>query len=234
MILTNCNCGEKLDCGCTLSFSSYISNPVSVLDIGSLIGGTCSLDAYVIDWYRNGEFYITSGEGGDDDINAFHPFTGTGAIPVPGGTYVPVLRYVVLSGQSTKLFPDKKECSNWCDFTNNLPEVIVVESLDCGKTNISGDYQYQMNYVSTQDYSLATRTLNWNLASDTKYFAFRFQAYTIADKIEIFKNEETTPIMAWIAGSHLNSNDISTMPYEIKGEVIQVLVMDTYTTGDYL
>ena len=114
MIITNCNCGKKLACGCTLSFSSYIANPVSVLDVGTLQGGTCTFSEYVIDWFRDGAFYLTTGVGNAPDISAYHPFTGAAAIPVAGGTYVPVLRYVVLTGQTTKIFSSKR-FSDSCD-----------------------------------------------------------------------------------------------------------------------
>jgi hypothetical protein len=236
MILTNCNCGEKVDCGCVLSFSSYIQNSVSVLDVGTLEGGTCSFEEYVIDWYRNGQHAMVSGVGYDPDIEAFHPFTGNSAIPVLSGTYVPVVRYVVISGE--QIFFEKKQCHKWCDVVQDLP-AITVSALNCGSSNITGLYQFQISYSNIEPVSLPARRLTWNLPSDlsTKYFAVEFIAYDIADKIEIFFKDENNILTAWIAGSSVSTN-YTELPYRYwetaYNKLKFVIELPDYADGDFL
>src|SRR6056297_277082 len=99
MKLTNCTCAKKIDCNCFPYFDQYTEQSVSVLEVGNLISDACTFDEYVIDWYRDGQLVFTSGVGNDPDITIFHPMTGDSAVPVPSGTYTPVLRYVVLNGE---------------------------------------------------------------------------------------------------------------------------------------
>lgn len=234
MILTNCNCGEKIDCGCTLNFSSYVQNSVSVLDVGVLQGGSCEFDEYVIDWYRNGELYMTSGEGNEPDIQAFHPFTGTAAIPVLDGTYVPKLRYVVIDG--VQIFSGPRQCVKWCPGISTELPMITVSALNCGSTNISGNYKYRLSYTATQDFSMASRKVAWTLVNGVKYFAVRFTGASISDKIEIFYNDENNLLSAYIIGNDVPAYDDSAIPYKIKTSfgVSFVVEMPEYTDGDFL
>lgn len=235
MKLTNCNCGELIDCGCTLSFSSYVTNPISVLDVGNLVGTPCTFSEYVIDWYRNGEFYMASGVGSNPEITAFHPFTGSAAIPVISGNYTPVVRYVVLTGETTKLFPTEKNCFDWCEFTNSLPEIIVVNPLNCGVSNTGGDYQFQLSYSTTQDYALSERVIRWDLDEDAKWFAISFDAQQVADKIEIFHNDSLTPLSSWIVGTRFNTDYDTAMPYRMAFLWLRwVIELPDYAPGDYL
>jgi len=236
MIITNCNKNTISTCGCTPSFSSYVNNSVSVLDVGNLLGGSCTLTAYVIDWYRDGVHSLVSGTiGSAPDVTAFHPFTGSGAIPVAGGNWVPVIRWVVVGG--VKIYSTPTPCKTWCSTLTGLPS-ITVNSLNCSTTNSTGDsnYQYKLSYNTTQDYSLADRTVRWDLDASIKWFAVRFEGLTVADKIEVFKNEETNPLTAWIVGSNLNTSQVATMPYNSgsASEIKFVQEISTYNSGDYL
>lgn len=235
MILTNCNKTEQVVCGCTPAFSSYVNNSFSVLDVGTLIGGSCTFTDYVIDWYVNGVKMLVSGTiGSSPDVQAFHPFTGSAAIPVPAGDWVPVIRWVISGGQ--KIFPSPTSCGKWCATLTGLP-TITVQALNCMSSNTTGDvlYQYKLSYSTTQDYSLASRLVNWSLQSDTRWVGVKFEGLNVADKIEIFKNEQTSPMTAWIVGTNYNTNQAATMPYNIGlSQTKFVLDISTYTPGDYL
>ena len=229
-----CNCGEKVNCGCTLSFSSHVANSVSVLDVGTLQGGSCSFSEYVIDWYRNGEHAMVSGVGYDPDIQSYHPFTGNGAIPVPGGTWVPVVRHVVLDGQTERIFTSPKKCNKWCEFISELP-TINVSSLDCSTVlNPNANYQVNLNYSTTQDYSLASRTLIWNLESSVKALAFYFSGSDVADQLDIYWKDETTPLISWICGTQLISPQVDTLPYQSYGSVSFIIPLPEFSVGDYI
>jgi hypothetical protein len=241
MILTNCNCGEKVNCGCVLSFSNYIQDSISVLDVGTLEGGNCSFDEYVIDWYRDGEHALVSGYGSDPGIEAYHPFTGEAAIPVPGGTWIPVLRYVIFQGTTEKVFNKPVQCKKWCKFdSSNLP-TITISSLYCGLIGTgvntpSSYYDYKIAYKTTQDYSLAARKVFFTLDSDAYYFAFYFAAYVVADRLKIFHSSDlNTPLVDIIVGTEQTTHDVESVPKQLDiSDVKQFIVLPEYTAGDYL
>lgn len=239
MIITNCNCGEKVTCNCgTLSFDSYVVSPVSVLDVGSLIAsGGCTIDEYVIDWYRDGVHYLVSGEGLDPEIEAFHPFTGDGAILVEAGEFVPVLRYIVIAG--VQIFVTPKPCQKWCEVVIDLP-TITVNPLYCGlisaATPLSG-FDYKISYNSSQDWALASRTARFELDASNTFFAFTFKAYQVEDRITIWhSNDLVNPIADYIVGSDLTYSDFNANPVEIdiSGDMYIVLELPVYTEGAYL
>lgn len=240
MIITDCNCGKKLNCGCTLSFSSYVATSISVLDVGTLSGGSCSFAQYVIDWFRDGVFYMTSGVGSDNDIQAYHPFTGTAAIPVAHGTYVPVLRYAILTGQTTKIFPSKKSCHDWCSFSGTLP-TINVSSIYCGLVGIGSNtptspYHFKLNYATTQDYSLAARKFMFLLDEQAGFFAYQFAPASVYDQIKIYFKDETTPLWDITAGTeNRTAINMWTSPFKLYSSSYKhVFRLPAYQPGDYL
>ena len=229
---------EKVVCGCTPSFSSYVNNTTSVLNVGNLVGGSCTFTSYVIDWFRNGNKELVSGtNGAAPDIQAIHPFTGAAAIPVQGGTWVPVIRWVVVGG--IKYYPQPTKCKKWCSSLTGLP-TITVNSLNCGSTGgtPASGYQYKLTYNTTLDYTLASRTIRWDLPSDLSVinFAIMFTGFTVADKVEVFFKDSSTPLMAWIIGDNLNTNTYTAMPY--KRDWVStfkfVVGLPVYAAGDYL
>ena len=213
MRLNNCNCGERIDCGCTVSFDSYQASSVSVLSVGNLVGGSCTFDAYVIDWYVDGQRTLVSGKGNDPAIQAHHPFTGSAAIPVIGGTWVPKIRYVVIGGEV--IYNGYRKCDRWCDSLEGLP-TINVSSIGCGMKNLTNSlYDYLISYNTSQDYSLASRTIRFDLPTDLSavYFAFYFYGQDVADQIDIYLNESEQPLTSWIVGTRFNTNWWQSMPY---------------------
>lgn len=240
MKITNCNCGNLIDCGCELSFDSYVSPSLSVLSVGNLIGGTCTLQEYVIDWYRNGVRELVSGVGTDPEIEAYHPFLGTASIPVLPGNWVPVVRYIVVNG--VQIFNEKKNCKDWCLWISNLPTVIVVNPINCASTSypVGNYYDYRIAYVSSQDYSLSSRKIMYMLKDDLtiKYVAFAFHGYTVADRIDIYHNNDTIPVTSVIVGTiGISGNQYTTMPYVFlsgAGPAKFLIDVNGYSVGDYL
>lgn len=229
---------EVINCNCTLSFDSYVNNSISVLSVGNLIGGDdCVFDEYVIDWYRDGEHALVSGIGDNPEIEAYHPFLGAASIPVIAGTWVPRVRYVVIDGE--RVFAQRTPCQKWCSMLQNLPVIIVVNPLTCETTSypVTAGYSYQISYTSAMDYSMAGRTIRFDLPADRSayYFAFRFQGFTVADKIEIFFKNSITPLTSWIVGLNVPVMQYNTMPYEHNNnELRYVFALPRYSAGDYL
>ena len=242
MRLSNCNCGKMIECGCVPYFDSFVNNTVSVLSVGNLVSNTCVFDEYVIDWYRDNEHAMVSGKGYDPDIEAHHPFVGDAALPVVGGQWKPVLRYVVVGG--IKIYPTPKKCQNWCsDLDVALPSAEVpyinVINLACGMTggNPATWYDYRINYNTTQDFTLATKTIRFFLDEQTGYVAYQFTASIVADQIEIYYNAENVPLAQYIVGTDLPSNNLNVLPEEIDNNLIKSVVNlsgRTFAEGDYL
>jgi len=237
MILTNCNCPIKIECECgTLSFDYYNAAAVSVLEVGELVSSEsgCILDGYVIDWYVDDVLTLTTGVGDDPDIQAIHPFIGDAAIPVIGGSYVPVIRYLVIDGD--RVFTSPKPCQKWCDVDLDLPVSIEVARLNCGSSNITGSYQYQIKYISTDPDSLPSRIVAVDLPDDlsTLYFAINFYGYDISDKVELYFNGVTL-LTAWIIGSD-SSNQFDSLPFGRKNTSYHRFVVELpeYDIGDFL
>lgn len=241
VIVTNSVCGEEIDCNCIVSFDYYEENSISVLSVGNLVGDNCEVDAYVIDWYRDGVHAMVSGKGTDPDIETFHPFIGFEAVPVLAGTWVPVVRYIVVSDDL--IFSSQggaaETCGNWCLSLSNLPVIIVVSPLNCDSvsTPLPTPYNYKLSYISSQDYNLASRLLTFELPSNlsAKYFAFRFDGFDVADKIQIYFNEDLTPLTDWTVGTRYTVENTFVQP----GTLITsfgkfVLEIPTYEAGDRL
>ena len=243
MILTNCNCAEKIDCGCTVGFDSYESESISVLSVGNLIGGDCTFDEYVIDWYRDGEHALVSGVGNDPDIEAFHPFLGVESIPVIAGTYVPVIRYVIIAGEV--IFGTNKKCRKWCEDLLGLPNIIVITVLpiECGLVGTdyqqaSTYYDFKLSYNTSQNWALASRKVKFVLDETAKYFAFAFRAYIVSDQIKIYhSNDLNTPIANYVVGDELVDNWESDPPYIRATQYTWFkvpVILPEYTPGAYL
>jgi hypothetical protein len=242
MILTNCNTLDEVVCGCTPTFSSYVNNSISVLDVGNLLGGSCTFTAYVIEWYRNGELALVSGTvGSDPDVTAFHPFTGSAAIPVLSGTWVPSIRWVVVGG--VKIHSKPTSCKKWCRDLYGLPPItlpsINILSINCGISNITGDYQYRLTYNTSQDYAYAARTVIFELPSDGSIinFAIQFTGYTVADKVEVFYKDTTQMLMGWVIGTNNTAlAQYTTMPYERNTNLPFkfAFALPAYQAGDYI
>ncbi len=248
MKITNCNCGKLVDCGCTLSFDTWQNNTVSVLSVGNLTGGSCVLDEYVIDWYRDGHHSMVSGKGYDPDIQSFHPFNGLSAVPVEPGQWKPILRYVVIGGE--KLYAQKHKCQSWCmDLQAELPSIsvpfITVSALSCGfvgqgnNAPSNSNYDFAVRYETSQDFALAQRTIRMLLSPDgsTGYLAMLFIGFNVADQIKAYYHDEPTPLSAYVVGSNLPANNPIAVPQEIDYSSAGIVVnfqAKAYQPGDYI
>lgn len=246
MKLTNCNCGEKVDCGCELEFDYYETDTTSVLTVGNLVdvasSANCEFTDYVIDWYYESDpdIKFTTGAGDDPDITYTHPFIGIESIPVEGGTWKPIVRYIVIAG--AKIFTSPKSCQKWCDMTINLPE-IEVNPFTCS----SSVGPYAVYYTHRLEYNClinkvedAEQTVRFNLDTDGSVtdFAWYFNGYEIADRITFIycdvDGNELETLGDWVVGTDTEWN-LSSTPKHIKTTYIKrVIHLPTYTLGDFL
>lgn len=235
--IVNKICGVELDWIFNSYFDHYEQNSISVLSVGNLLSNYV-LDAYVIDWYRDGIFEMTSGIGTDPDIESFHPFLGLASIPVLAGLWVPIIRYVVVGG--VRIFRDPNHpdrvCEDWNANLGNLPVIIVVAPLDCATTAPgAAPFNFRLSYISSQDFALGARKLRFNLNANAKYMAIRFGGYTVADRIDVYLNGETTLLYSMIVGTNYNTNDWTTTPKKKAIQIVnKIIELPTYVTGNHL
>lgn len=245
-MISNCNCAEMIECGCELEFDYYETGTASVLTVGELVdvgsGSNCGFTDYVIDWYYEDDTDIkfTTGIGSDPDIVYTHPFIGNESIPVVGGTWKPVVRYIVVDGE--KVFTTPKPCQKWCDMAINLPE-IEVNPLTCS----SSVGPYELYYTHKLEYNClinsvekASQSVKFILDTDgsTLYFAWRFYGYQVSDRITItycdVNDNEITTFEDWVVGTDVTWGVYSS-PRHFPGNLLnRVIVLPAYTSGDYL
>lgn len=238
-MINNCNCAQRIDCGCIPEFDFWDDNLYSALSVGNLTGGSCTFEEYVIDWYRNGEHALVSGKGSNPEIQAYHPFTGSSAIPVEGGIWKPVLRYVVIA--SEKVWPNPHNCKKWClELKSELP-IITVRSIGCDIIygSPASGYTFRIGYKTTQDFSFAARIIRWELPKDgsMKYLAMQFTTYLVPDLVEVFYNSESTPLLAYWVGQDLAGNRGDILPNMIDLQSVKMVANFSereYSLGDYL
>ena len=239
MILTNCNCGERVECSCTLGFDVYDTPTLSILSVGNLTGGSCVFDEYVIDWYRDGVYYLTSGIGYDPDITTYHPFTGSESVVVEPGLYTPKVRYVVMGGE--QIFSEPKPCHKWCLDLAVLNVQIQVDPIYCGLIG-TGDntpatnYDFYFGYRTSKDWRFATRRFIFMLDANSTMFAYSFRGYTVSDQINIYHSSDlNTPLRSWIVGTDAGTN-YSSIPARYGSQYVfkEAFSLPSYSTGDYL
>lgn len=237
-MITNCNCAIELDCGCSVSFDSYSDNLYSALAVGNLIGRECTLEAYVIDWYRDGVPAMTSGKN-IPGLDAYHPFTGGAAIPVQAGVWTPVLRFAVIAGEMVYSRP--AACRPWCrDLQGGLPS-ITVRALGCDIVSggAPSGYTFRIGYKTSQDYSYATHSIRWDLPADgsMKYLALQFTTYLVPDLVQVFYNDESQPLSQYWVGQDLSGMRGDVEPNQVDLQSLKLVANfeeRTYHPGDYL
>jgi len=158
------------------------------LSCDNLVSNLCTIGDYVIEWRLNSSsgtvVFVTGNTGNPDtDIQAFHPFTDE---VVFAGTLYPVIRYAYING--VKYTSDYEEGSIFSpDFINCL-DPVVVEAVDCSTVlGTDVNYPYYLTYNNVTDTgSDKSRLIKYDIASDTKYLAWDFLAYTVAEQLEIY------------------------------------------------
>ena len=169
-----------------LELSSCIGG--TFLSAGDLIsansGGT--IGDYVIEWRlesTEGDIAFVSGIGSDVDIQAQHPFIDE---VVFAGTLYPIIRYVyidsnrynVYSSAGMRYSPDLLTCLS----------PVLIDPLTCSTERGTDPlYPFHLAYNNVTDYGQnKSREFQFVLSPDTMYFAWEFQAYTVAEQLKIY------------------------------------------------
>jgi len=175
---------------CNLSLTSYLTNTVSQLVVGLLVGDCDdNISDYIINWYRTGssEVVLTTGYGtefADIGWDLTHPLTGNSSPIVEPGTYYPVIERVIINdiiysnSGGTGIYPANLNC-----FDNQRVSVTAIE---CGQGNNLGDY---LNHYIFDNYSVGVEPLslsaNFELSNTTNYVAWMFRGFQVNDTLKM-------------------------------------------------
>ena len=236
---------------CIPILSNVTANGIGLLSVGNMTSATCTLGDYVIDWYldsTSGSIQFTSGNTGNTDpaIQQFHPFTGAGARPSIGGSWIPVIRYAYFDSikYTSQITPGAAYAS---DLATCLAPITVLD-LNCtnGTNTTVGFTQYSHKFAYTngsQVASDASKSLVFTLNSDgtTKYFAWYFQGVIISDRIKFTyvspTNSTSTLLQDFVIGTDLPATDFTGVTKKVDQDNFRYIIdltTTTYTTGDYI
>jgi hypothetical protein len=194
------NCCEVIDISpnnpcsfCDIGFDFFLTNTISQIVAGNLTGSCDSvISDYRIDWYEisnpNSPVYkFTTGPAGTlyGSIQHTHPLVGITSVPVPNGIYKPVLTRVNINGinYSSTSGPGFVQA----DLNNCFSNVTVNSApLTCANGPELGDYSHIVNFSgASEGTSPPPLTMVYQLGPNTKYLAWKFDAFDIPDNIKI-------------------------------------------------
>lgn len=210
---------EPVDCGCTPSFDILTTPSIAEINVGELLGGSCTYDDYVIDWYDELDtlLFTTGKTFTNPDVDLIHPLTGNYAKPMEEGTYTARIRYVVVAGVTYyATSPPEDPCRIYCpglavDF------VIEVVPLACGDRNlpVGSDYDWGITYNPSEDYiQESTFTVQLADGNTSGYLAMYFAADAIADQVQVWWGDaDTGTLLAWyISGTTVTASEEPSLP----------------------
>lgn len=179
------------------------------LNVGALVSANETIGDYVIDWYLNGSINFTSATADAGVTNyVLQPFN----IPVAGGTYTPVIRWVEINGLRYTSYPDQPGTYS-PDLLDCLTDIVAADytcSNGAGYTVGAASYEHLVSYsyeLATAE--LPTREITMNLDLTTDYIPWYFSAENVVDTIKVYFVHGTTEtlIETWQVGLYNGSHN---------------------------
>jgi len=178
---------------CNIGFDFFLPNTISQIVAGNLTGSCDSvISDYRIDWYEisnpNSPVYkFTTGPVNTayGPISYTHPLVGNTSVPVPNGIYNPVLTRVNINGINYSSTSGSGFVQ--ADLNNCFSNVTVNSApLTCANGPELGDYSHIVNFSgASEGTSPPPLTMVYQLGPNTKYLAWKFNAFDIPDNIKI-------------------------------------------------
>lgn len=222
--VVNYVCAAQMCDTCNLSMVT-VNNNIGLLDAGSITSNTCTVGNYAVEWYLNSvspaNFQFTSGNSANSDpaIEVFHPFTGVSAIPVIGGTYIPVIKYITLD--SVLYAPTAIPNSTLSlDLTSCLSNVTIINPGCTNSFNTSTFYSHEYVYTALTNFINASKTLYFEPSNTTQYLAYRFKCFNISDRIQLYSllTGVESLIDDVVIGQDVPTTNVTTVPKVIQDE----------------
>jgi hypothetical protein len=236
---------DSFDTACANYIPYFDVPPVdheTLLDCGSLVLTSGVLGDYHIEWKldsptQSATTVFTSGITTDlGEVQIQHPFSSPQ--PVFAGTLYPVFKYLYVDGIKFSAYQDELGAQYSPDLLVCLGPYIV-DSLNCLSTlGADSVYPYYLTYNNTSDFGATkSRTLKFDLLSETPYLAWEFQCETVADRLDIYYCTEANPwgtlVDSFINGAQSSPgvylfNDLEPVGYPgIRGAVIPRVTNNT-------
>lgn len=227
---------------CNLGFSNYSATTISKLYCGNLTGSCQTITDYLISWYGPNDtttLQFKSGKGSFISSGVYeHPFsTESTSIPVPSGTYTPVIEKIILSGLT---FSNTGGTGNILFSGNCLPTTNVLPLTCDVKTNPLSNYFFSAytNYLSfnsqTGDSPIPVST-TYKVSASTKYVVWSFKGETKADRIKLSFSGTSYPTIIgledFVIGSELSTSNFSASTYPKSADTDNYFVKYTCLTG---
>lgn len=185
-----------------LEFSN-LSPQVGHIKLDYLTSSVAVVGDYVIDWYMDGTLRFTSATADAGITNYIaHPFSGTLGLPVPGGVYTPVIRWVEVNG--IRYTSQYDEPGTYDPSLIDCLDDVYAEDYTCDNGGVYGNYSHSVsyNYVTASIYETATRELTMDLDVSTDYIPWSFTANSVYDVLSIYyvHNGVETLVEEWTVG----------------------------------
>ena len=177
---------------CPLTFDVFPTTNIGILTAGNLTSTCGPVTGYTIGWYLNGDYSspgLISGFGVQANGTPFpvpnqHPLTGNSSVPVLAGSWEGIIHDIIISGVTYSSVSGSAG-GQLIPFESCF-ETVVVEPLQCDNGPFQGiaKYIHQINFNSQAVGTVsAPVSFTYALNTTTKYFAYLFNGYNIADEI---------------------------------------------------
>lgn len=170
---------------CNFSLTSTPSTGIGTIGSGFLTTANCTeLTDYTIDWVGPSPSTNVAFTSGVGTISGFlydtqQPFTNRLITP---GTYTPKIKAVKISGATFTSSSYRNSITANLDCLTNQ---VVVSPLNCSNGTVGGNYSHTFSYISTNNGASANISTEFNLSSNTKYFAYQFEPKPLPDRLKI-------------------------------------------------
>ena len=179
---------------CDLGFNSYTSTTIGNIVVGNLTGSCDNpITDYIINWYgpsettspRSTNIAAVSGFGNEfPDYNYNHPLTGTSALPMERGYYIPVIDKVRINGVDFSITGGTGYVLANLDCFDGVP--VYVSGYTCDNGTEIGDYSHRVRFTtdggSKPPQALASSFI---LSATTNFFAWKFKGEYVPDQLKL-------------------------------------------------
>ena len=206
---------------CNLGFDTFSAATIGEIVAGN-ITGSCSANItdYLIEWYdvtnaNSPVLKFTSGKGNVFQYIYTHPLVNTTSIPALPGLYKPFLRRIIINGIVYSYNGGSGTVQANLDCFTTVS--VNVTPLNCSNGTEVGDFSHMIQFSgASQGIQPIPLSTVFQLSADTKYLAWRFWGYDIADELQFTyygTHYNNTPIiLEWFGignnntGSNLSEN----------------------------
>ena len=220
----------------------YLSNVVPTtghLNLDYLVSDAQIVGDYVIDWYLNGAVNFTSATA-DAGITNYvaHPFTGTNGLPVAGGVYTPVIRWVEINGM--RYTSQYNEPGIYDATLLTCLNDIYAAPFECANGGVYGNYTHEVAYSYTlSNYTeTADREITFYIDPTTDFLPWEFYGEAVIDTLSIYfvHGGTETFIERWMVGSNQSNNFDLFMVNPGGGSFYKITDLRDFTVeeGDYI